>query len=194
MLTGVSGIAEAKKAFSPAFDAAYSEHLQRKLGLTDMKLVGGRGWVDILKSLDADGREHETVGDVSSDTRFVLELFRLMTCTGTDFTNTWQSLMNVPSLSEAQSSRARVGSEEFFAPTDSSDKNDGAVVEESHQECNEGVELSDEEVLRPITDVLRASRVPREYRGEWACWIRKYMARIDSQVTYCSFLHMFDSS
>lgn len=152
----MSGVAEAKKVFSPTFDAAYTEHLQRKLGLTNMNLVGGRGWVDILKNQDTDGRSHEAVGDVSSDTQFVLELFRLMACTGTDFTKTWQSLINVPSLSEARGGLA---------------------------ECYE----DDKEVLRPITDVLRASRVPREHRREWACWIRKYMARIDSQVTCRSF-------
>ena len=210
MCSGVSGIAEANKVFSPAFDAAYGQNLQRKLGLTGMGL--GSGWVDLLRRTDADGSE--TTGNVSSDARFVLELFRLMSCCDTDFTRTWRSLLDVPALSEALGARGgggeilaqiqrddgvstkdqvdsvtsrgarrdRIIAEASAAGWDGRDKRDGTVAGVSAQRYVQGVELSDEEVLRPVIGVLTAARVSREHLHHWAAWSREYMARIDSQV------------
>lgn len=93
---GVSGVAEANAAFSPAFDAAYTAHLQKKLGLRGMDL--GSGWVNPRRSGGAPPGEMQE--KLPRDAQFVLSFFNLMASCRTDFTETWRALLDVPALSE----------------------------------------------------------------------------------------------
>lgn len=176
---GYSGVAEANKAFSPAFDAAYTHLLQRKLGLTALKL--GNNWVDVLRS-EAD-EASETTREASPDAQFVLELFRLMAGCRADFTDTWRALSDVPALSVAlHTTRSPglplAGRHQHRAGVDASNK--GGSMGGSDRDW----ELSDDELLRPLRAVLEASGASSAHMRGWATWTRKYMARIDSQVRW----------
>lgn len=157
---GVSGVAEANAAFSPAFDAAYTAHLQKKLGLRGMDL--GSGWIHPQRSGSAPPGEMQE--NLPPDAQFVLNFFNLMTACRTDFTETWRALLDVPALSVARKARRNLTAEQSGA----------TGVEDDI--CGD-----DEETLRPLSAVLNAAGASSTARKQWATWIREYSSRIDSQ-------------
>ncbi|CBJ27840.1 conserved unknown protein [Ectocarpus siliculosus] len=159
-IVGVSGVAEANAAFSPAFDAAYTVHLQKKLGLSGMDL--GSGWIHPRRSGDAPAGEMQE--KLPPDAQFVLSFFDLMAACRTDFTETWRALLDVPALSVARKARRNLTTEHLEA----------TGVEDDI--CND-----DEETLRPLSSVLNAAGASSTARKQWATWIRDYSSRIDSQ-------------
>lgn len=197
---GVSGVAEADKAFSPAFDSAYTNHLQRKLGLTGMEL--GSGWVDVLR--DGGASPCETKTELSPDARFVSRFFRLMSTCETDFTDTWRALLDVPALSTVPKPTSaglevRVGTEGIAeGPASTSvgldDAGKRAPVGSRNRDSTakgcctldgDGPDVTDEDVLRPLVPVLRAAGASSDRMGDWAEWTREFMARIDTQASLC---------
>lgn len=207
-IAGVSGVAEADKAFSPAFDSTYTAHLQRKFGLTGMEL--GSGWVDLLR--DGGASSCETKADLSSDAQFVLRFFGLMATCGTDFTDTWRALLHVPALSTVPPKKTgleNVGlKEEGIAGRQASTYEglDGAGTRISGKHRNgdstsegcctrDGVEseVTDEEVLRPLVKVLKAAGVSSDRMTGWAKWLREYMGRIDTQASSFEGFTVFPS-
>lgn len=189
---GYSGVAEASKAFSPAFDAAYTGLLQRKLGLTALKL--GSNWSDILRS-EVD-EANETIREASPDARFVLELFRLMASCRADFTDTWRALSDVPALSVAlhttrPAGLPSAGRHQHRAGVDASDLDQDRAERVRDRSSNKygsaggnerDWEMSDNELLQPLRAVLKDSVASSAHMRDWATWTREYMARIDSQV------------
>lgn len=161
---GQSGIAEANDAFLPAFDAAYTFRMQRKLGLEGMDL--GNDWAAALRSGSAE-RHQGTHATLSWDAVFLLDLLRLMANCRTDFTDTWRALIDVPGSSEALKSR---NSSELDS--------DSVGAGESHED----MEVWDDECLQPLAAVLARAKPSQKQRQQWAQWIRQYMARIDSQA------------
>lgn len=191
---GVSGVARANEAFSPAFDAAYTAHVQRKLGLSGMEL--GNGWIDKLRTTGS-----ETFGERSSDAQFVSELFRLMASCRADFTRTWRALIDVPALSlvlhaselSSVRIRARAGKPGGLETSPSGPVGDlasgllernlrGAGIAEDGDSLDAIDAVTDREALRPVIGILNAAAASNEQMHEWADWVREYMARIDSQV------------
>lgn len=175
---GVSGAAEANDAFSPAFDAAYTAILQRKLGLSGMEL--GSGWIHPARSGGA--ASDTTTGEVPSDAKFVLRLFRLMSECRTDYTETWRALLDVPALSMTCTGQKVAGER---SPS-------GAHVAEGLDDERQGPASSaggardsicgdDEEVLRPFRAVLKTAGASSTQMREWAIWVREYSSRIATQ-------------
>ncbi|CAM9859545.1 unnamed protein product [Ectocarpus fasciculatus] len=158
-IVGVSGVAEANAAFSPAFDAAYTAHLQKKLGLRGMDL--GSGWVHPRRSGGAPPGEMQE--KLPPDAQFVFSFFNLMAACRTDFTETWRALLDVPAQSVARKARRNLTTEQS-----------GAGVVDAF--C-----ADDEETLRPLSAVLNAAGASSTTRKQWATWIREYSSRIDSQ-------------
>lgn len=214
-IAGYSGVDEAKKAFSPAFDAAYTDLLQRKLGLTALKL--GSNWVDVLSSEADEANKatneatNEATREASPDAQFVLELFRLMAGCRADFTDTWRALIDVPTLSVALNTtrssgvpltgghgrRAGVDASPCEGARDSDEDRRGKGRDSAGNK-NGSVdgngrewEMSDDELLRPLRDVLKASGASSTQMRGWATWTREYMARIDFQVRWHGRGHTF---
>lgn len=171
---------QANDAFSPAFDAAYTANLQRKLGLFGMEL--GNGWMHPSRS--GGGGPHTT-----KDAQFVLEYFRLMSACRVDFSDTWRALLDVPASSVAdqahqfsgqlvQSGDSTMGAKRApYAGLDSAEKvgRCGASGTEEDTICS-----TDEEVLQPLLSVLQAAGASSEQMQQWASWVREYRSRIDT--------------
>lgn len=193
---GLSGVARANEAFSPAFDDAYTTYVQNKLGLAGMDL--GEGWMHESRSegckrgAGSNNGSSDSKG-ITSDAVFVMELFGLMADAETDFTDTWRALMEVPALSAASnetmsflSARAPKGP---IPPETVSRSSPPHEVEKASvgTELSDGTGYSriirDEECLRPLRKVLEVAKVSSEQAGRWGRWIGEYMARIDSQVS-----------
>ncbi|CAM9343077.1 unnamed protein product, partial [Hapterophycus canaliculatus] len=162
-IVGVSGVEEANGAFSPAFDAAYTAILQRKLGLADMEL--GSGWIHPARC--GGKASDKATGEVSSDARFVLRLFWLMSECRTDYTGTWRALLDVPALSATRTAQGLDMNREGPASS--------ARAEEDRTHSD------DEETLRPLRAVLKAAGASSEQMQEWVIWLREYSSRIDTQ-------------
>lgn len=196
----MSGVAEANEAFSPAFDAAYTAHLERKLGLAGMEL--GNGWVDLLRNGAAG--IGETKGQLSPDANFVLEFFVLMSTCRTDFTRTWRALLDVPAFSVALRNKCSSGSrfqskaERLTLNKTPSSKgcdplskdlgrggqNPPITSDADNSQDGYRVEITDEEALRPFLAILKEAEVSNKQIQAWAAWIREYMVRIDTQASY----------
>lgn len=172
---------QANEAFSPAFDAAYTANLERKLGLFGMEL--GSGWMHPSRSGGGAPR-------TTKDARFVLTYFRLMSACRVDFTDTWRALLDVPASSVAGKAHpfseprmqseagtmggkprpcARLGAADKAGNRCASSTEEGII-------CN-----TDEEMLRPLLSVLKAAGTSSEQMREWASWVREYSSRIDTQ-------------
>lgn len=205
---GVSGVAQANKAFSPAFDSAYTAHLQRKFGLTGMEL--GSGWVDVVR--DGGVSRCETKSELSSDAQFVSRFLGLMATCGTDFTDAWRALLGVPALStvpktKTESEEVRLGKEGIAggqAGTYEGLDEAGMRAPGKHRNGDntsggccprdgDGPEVTDEEALRPLLKVLRAAGMSSDRMRDWAEWTRAYMARIDTQASSCEGFDVFPS-
>lgn len=201
----MSGVAEANKAFSPAFDSTYTNHLQRKFGLTGMEL--GSGWVDALR--DGGTPPCETKAELSSDAQFVWRFLRLMSTCETDFTDTWRALLDVPALSavpktttpeglEVRSGKegiaggqacTSVGLDDAGTKAPEGSQNRDGTAEECCTRDGGGSEVTDGDALRPLITVLRAAGVSSDRMRGWAEWTREYMARIDTQASWCESFH-----
>lgn len=171
LFAGVSGVARANEAFSPAFDAAYTTSLERKFGLCGMKL--GSGWMHPSRSRGG------AAGATTEDAQFVLKFFRLMSSCRVDFTDTWRALLDVPALS------ATSKTQQFSrAPTVHSGA-DGGTELGGGRGCANGTQeeaiYSNEQALRPLLSVLMAAGASSEQMREWAAWVREYSSRIDTQ-------------
>lgn len=201
---GVSGVAEANKAFSPEFDFTYTSHLQRKFGLTGMELGGG--WVDALRSGGTSPCEMKA--GLSSDAQFVWRFFQLMSTCETDFTDTWRALLDVPALSKVPKMTpgglevrlvkeviaggqvsTPVGLDDAGTRASGGSQNRESTAEECCTRDGDGSELPDEDALRPLVSVLRAAGVSSDQMRGWAEWTREYMARIDTQASLCERFH-----
>lgn len=202
---GVSGVAEANKAFSPEFDITYTNHLQRKFGLTGMEL--GSGWVDALRDGGTSPCEMKT--ELSSDAQFVLRFFQLMSTCETDFTDTWRALLDVPALStvpkitpaglEVRVVKEGMARGQASTTVGLDDAGTGAPGgsqnrESAAEECcctrdGDGSQVPDEKALRPLVSVLRAAGVSSDQMRDWAEWTRDYMARIETQASFWERFH-----
>lgn len=195
-VSGYSGLAQANEAFSPAFDAAYTSCLQRKLGLVGMELGGG--WTAALRSGAVQTR-NGTAG-VPPDARFVFDLLRLMADSGTDFTHTWRSLIEVPALSVALNSKRnaafhrRLDQEERIGVDASAFTQVGKVEmgvpdvsfdDWARESTAEILDITDEDCLQPLSTVLKDAKASSQQMLAWVRWTREYMALIDSHVSWC---------
>lgn len=195
---GQSGIAEANAVFSPAFDEAYTLHLQRKLGLEGMEL--GDEWVAALRH---PSEERSGTLAIPSDREFVMDLMRLMADCGTDFTDTWRAFIEVPPMSVALRRKVSSGSRPRSAEEMQPESNampmsrereglgdpdfgyrDGSNWEE-RTKTRVNIDVTDDECLRPLSAVLTAAGTSGDRKKQWARWIRRYMARIDTQASRC---------
>lgn len=170
LFAGVSGVAQANQAFSPAFDAAYTTRLERKFGLCGMKL--GSGWMHPSRS-DGGG-----AGSSTKDAQFVLEFFRLMSACRVDFTDTWRALLGVPALSAAHNVQRRSGTP-LHLGADDTEAGDGHAGASGIQK--DAIYGNHEEELRPLLPVLTAAGASSEQMREWATWVHEYSSRIDTQ-------------
>lgn len=175
----MAGVTQATDAFSPAFDAAYTANLQRKLGLFGMEL--GSGWMHPSRS--GGGAPSTT-----KDAEFVLNYFRLMSACRVDYTDTWRALLDIPAASvsgnahqssgpRVQSGASTVGETDPYEGLDSGEKlgRRGTSDTEEGSICG-----TDEEVLRPVLPVLKAAGASSEQMREWVPWVREYSSRIDT--------------
>lgn len=191
---GQSGVAEANSAFSPAFDAAYTAHLQRKLGLEGMDL--GNGWAAVLRNRYT---PNEGPVNLPPDGVFVLDLLRLMEDCGTDYTDTWRALSGVPALSVTQDGddvsglRTRSGGDSISSVGPNKMRAAGPdldIGEDGQPECGglmrEDVEICDSKCLQPMSAILADAKVSGDQMRRWAQWIRQYMVRIDEKVSLFS--------
>ena len=170
----MSGVARANEAFSPAFDAAYTSILQRKLGLSGMEL--GSGWMHPLRYGGG------AVG-ATKDARFVLEYFRLMSACRVDFTGTWRALLDVPALSVARKSRKVSGGSMQSGGAGAARSNIGQGGGRGGASGTQEDDIwgNNEEALRPFRSVLMAAGASGEQMREWAAWVDEYSSRIDTQ-------------
>lgn len=166
----------------------------------------GSGWVDVLRDGDASPSEtSEMKVELSSDAQFVSRFFRLMTTCETDFTDTWRALLDVPALSMVPKAtspaglKVRVGKEgiaggqastsvgldEGSTRVPGGNRNRDSTAEGWSTRDGDAPEVTDEEALRPLFSVLRATGVSSDRMRGWAGWTREYMARIDTQVREC---------
>lgn len=187
----------------------YTTRLERKLGLTGMEL--GSGWVDLLKGEGSDNHESkDKANEWTPDGQFVMRLLHLMSDSGTDFTNTWQALADVPassaglpkstrSLLDASMTMRESDTTGLRPPACTNGHSTGASTSGSNDAIgSQGGDLtgthrpfmSDEEILRPLLALLVTAKASSTQRQEWAVWTREYMARIDSQV--CSLDASYD--
>eukprot|EP00752_Nemacystus_decipiens_P010009 g8924.t1 len=164
-IVGVSGVARASEAFSPAFDGAYTASLERKFGLCGMKLGGG--WMHPSRS------RGEAAGATAEDALFVLEFFRLMSSCRMDFTDTWRALLEVPGSSAARTAQQLSG-----APVGTGVGGGRSLASGTHEEV---IYDNDEEALRPLISVLTVAGASTAQMREWAAWVREYSSRIHSQ-------------
>ncbi len=167
LFAGLSGVARANEAFSPAFDAAYTSILQRKLGLSGMEL--GSGWMHPSRSGGG-------AAGATKDAQFVLEYFRLMSTCRVDFTDTWRALLDVPALSMTRKARRFSGG----AVEGGEGRSD--IGQGSGRDCASGTQEDDTwGNLRPLRSVLMAAGASGKQIREWAAWVHEYSSRIDTQ-------------
>lgn len=173
----------------------------------------GAGWVRALQHDQSSVIEGSR--QVSSDAVFVLEFLHLMADCRVDFSDTWRALMEVPALSVAlrvpsslpygTSPETNPRHVESIEPGYQAKKEYlvnilGAGIEVEEHACHRIFggpttesytqirDITDEECLRPLSAVLRASNSTIEQLKGWSRWIRRYMARIDLQVSEWCFI------